>query len=239
LENFYVKILIMNIGTHEALLIIEDNLANQAALVELFSPDYRVEAYTSIAEAISAMRKRTFAVAILDLSLPDGSGENLLITLKETWPHTEVIIVTAALELETAKTCFNKGAYDYFTKPWKNDVLSRSVRRAADHYALKRKIVALEALPIKGSPPNSKAKKVEKDQVKSLLLRLITKSGLKYPALLKMLELTAVKYALAETNWNQVHSARLLGIHRGTVVKMMKRQKLPTVARPKGLKKKR
>jgi len=228
----------MNIGIHEALLIIENNLAKQAALVELFKPNYRVEAYAGIAEAISAMRKRTFAVAILNLSLPNANGESLLKMLKDTWLHTEVIVIAAALDLEGAETCLKLGAYDYVIKPWKPDDLSRSVRQAADHYALKRKITSLETLPVRSSTPNTKSKELEKDKVKSQMLCLIRKSGLSYPALLKMFELTAVKFALTETNWNQVHSAKLLGIYRGTVAKMMKRQKLPIVAGPKGLKKK-
>jgi len=223
----------MNIGTHEALLIIEDQPGTQAALETLFEKHYRVEIQPDIASAISAMRKRTFAVAILDLSLPDGSGENLLKSLKQAWPHTEVIVVTAAKDQTSEESCFRLGAYDYFIKPWDNDALRRSVRHAAEHYALKRKLIASGArsakLPIrpgKGGGP-----------IEGQLLKMVSKSGFKYPALLKSLEYVAIKHALEQTQWNQVHAAKLLGVHRNTVVKMMKRQKLPTAARPKGLKK--
>jgi DNA-binding NtrC family response regulator len=226
----------MNIGTHEALLIIEDNPGTQVALETLFEPDYRVEIQPDIASAISAMRKRVFAVAILDLGLPDGLGTDLLKVLKDSWPHTEVVVVTAAKDKDVAENCFQLGAFDYFIKPWDNDALTRSIRRAADLYAIKRKLIAAESIS-NNVPSRSGSRKIASPKLlQTQLLNLVTNSGLKYPQLLSQLERIAVEYALQKTNWNQVHSAHILGVHRNTVVKMMKRQKLPTAANPKNVK---
>ncbi len=101
------------------------------------------------------------------------------------------------------------------TKPWDNEALARAVRRGSEHYELKRKLEILEK------------QLSERPEAPRQPERL--------PDSIREIEKNAILDALSANNWNQVHSARKLGIHRNTLVKKMKLYKIPTIKRPKGL----
>jgi two-component system response regulator HydG len=57
-------------------------------------------------------------------------GLQLLEFVRENWPETKVIMLTAFATVETAVEAFHKQAFDYFTKPVRIDDLKASVARA-------------------------------------------------------------------------------------------------------------
>lgn len=59
-----------------------------------------------------------YDVVILDISLPDGNGLNLLNQLKDNHPETGVLIVSAKNSLDDKLTGLDLGADDYLTKPF-------------------------------------------------------------------------------------------------------------------------
>lgn len=88
----------------------------------------------TIAEARAALRSRSFSLLILDVNLPDGSGLELLRSLRPAC-QTPVLLLTANdLELDIV-TGLEAGADDYITKPFSLAVLRARVaallRRAA------------------------------------------------------------------------------------------------------------
>jgi DNA-binding NtrC family response regulator len=221
----------------QRLLIIEDEIATLTALKLLFEGEFEVEAYESVPPALLAMKQRTFAVAIVDLMLNGIQGDEMLVKIKELWPFTEVIIVTAQKNKESvAEDYFNAGAYDFMIKPWKNDALLRIVRRAAERFELLRRIQAMEGQLLEACGPIARIADTSAGSFQNLVAKLVDSSPVKFNVLNNMLEKAALRHALASTQWNQVQSASLLGVHRNTVVKMMKRQKIATVKRPKGIK---
>ncbi|HUV50669.1 MAG TPA: response regulator [Anaerolineae bacterium] len=61
-----------------------------------------------------------FDVISLDLQMPGLSGIESLKAIKQLSPSTEVLIVTAHSDLESAKGALKFGAYDYINKPFDN-----------------------------------------------------------------------------------------------------------------------
>jgi DNA-binding NtrC family response regulator len=64
-----------------------------------------------------AMQHEPFDVVLLDLRMPEMDGLKVLKALKQSWPESEVIIITGYPTLESAKEAVSLGAYDYLTKP--------------------------------------------------------------------------------------------------------------------------
>lgn len=71
-----------------------------------------------------------FGVIVLDLSMPNCSGFELLPGITDEYPDIPVIIVTAVNELDTAVECMKSGAFDYLVKPVDDKRLISSVKRA-------------------------------------------------------------------------------------------------------------
>ncbi|MEA3056906.1 MAG: diguanylate cyclase [Actinomycetota bacterium] len=70
------------------------------------------------ATALAELRHTAFDVAILDLELPDGSGLDLLRSLRELDAHTHVIILSAVRSEADRVQALDLGADDYVVKPF-------------------------------------------------------------------------------------------------------------------------
>ncbi len=77
-----------------------------------------------------------FDIALIDITMPDISGVELLDILKSISPKTECIMVTAVDEAKVAMSCLRKGAYDYLVKPFSREELVESIRRALERKKL-------------------------------------------------------------------------------------------------------
>lgn len=69
---------------------------------------------------------------LLDVLMPDLSGEEALPSIVRSFPQIPVIMVTGVNEVATAVRCMQKGAFDYVLKPVNGDRLVPSVRRAVE-----------------------------------------------------------------------------------------------------------
>jgi DNA-binding NtrC family response regulator len=68
-------------------------------------------------QAIDVMEQQPFDVVLLDLRMPDLDGMDLLKTIKQRWPDSEVVVITGYPSIETAKEAVRLGACNYLTKP--------------------------------------------------------------------------------------------------------------------------
>jgi DNA-binding NtrC family response regulator len=99
------------------LLIVEDDPNLRAALVALVSREGALprEAAT-LEEARKALAEAPLDAVLVDLTLPDGSGLDLLGD-REARGAPEYIVVTGDASAETAVQALKRGALDYLTKP--------------------------------------------------------------------------------------------------------------------------
>ncbi len=81
---------------------------------------------------------------LLDLNMPHITGERLLDAINRDYPDIPVIIVTGAVDVETAVKCIKAGAFDYVVKPVEAEKLLTAVKRAIAFQDLKRENLALK-----------------------------------------------------------------------------------------------
>ena len=82
---------------------------------------YRVKLAATGEDGLELARREPVDVAIVDVMLPDMSGIEVLEALKKADLEIVVMMITAFASVETAITAMKMGAFDYITKPFKND----------------------------------------------------------------------------------------------------------------------
>ena len=87
----------------------------------------------SASEAQRVFDDTEVAMAIVDLTLREGSGLELLRWIRENSPKTVVLIVTGASDLSVAVECMRAGAYDFLVKGSDASRLPGAVRNALAH----------------------------------------------------------------------------------------------------------
>jgi len=78
----------------------------------------------------------TFDIALIDVTMPEMDGMELLEIIKNTSPNTECIMITAVNEARVSVKCLKKGAYDYLVKPVAEEELSMTINRALERKRL-------------------------------------------------------------------------------------------------------
>ncbi len=96
-------------------------------------------------------------VILLDLYMPNISGEKLLAEINREHPGVPVIVITGASDVETAVRCMKSGAFDYLTKPIENGTLIAAVNRAIDMRALQQENETLKEHLLSEAPAPPKA----------------------------------------------------------------------------------
>lgn len=81
-------------------------------------------------KAKGLLEKKTFDMIISDLQMPHVTGIELLKHVKEVYPETVFMLITAFGTTETAVEAMKMGAYDYLTKPFKIDEVRLNIHNA-------------------------------------------------------------------------------------------------------------
>lgn len=83
----------------------------------LKSEGYTVDGVGTAADAVDYLKSYHYDMVILDLQLPDGTGNSLIRRLRESGHTMPVLVLTARSELESKVENFQAGADDYVVKP--------------------------------------------------------------------------------------------------------------------------
>lgn len=81
-------------------------------------------------EALDHLERQTFDLVIADLTMPRIEGMALLEMVKRKYPTTEVILMTGFSTVETAVGAMRLGAFNFLLKPFRLNVLLRTVDQA-------------------------------------------------------------------------------------------------------------
>lgn len=101
---------------------------------------YEIVCVADGARALQELETRSFDIVITDKNMPHMSGLELLRTIKETSPTTDVILVTGYSSKAAEMIALNAGATCYLEKPFNIDELAMTVDRiAAKHRALRQR----------------------------------------------------------------------------------------------------
>jgi DNA-binding NtrC family response regulator len=125
-----------------SVLIIDDEEVMREILEALLTREgYRVKVASSGEEGLEYARSTPFDAAVVDVMMPGIDGIATLEELKKLDEDLPVVMVTAFASVETAISAMKRGAFDYITKPFKNDEVVIVVRNAVE----RRQLVAENA----------------------------------------------------------------------------------------------
>jgi len=101
------------------ILIIEDESALQVTMKDFFeSKNYIVKTASTIFEGEDYLLINQFEIILLDISLPDGNGLDLIPIIKSTQKNYGILILSAKNSIDDKIKGLDLGADDYITKPF-------------------------------------------------------------------------------------------------------------------------
>jgi response regulator RpfG family c-di-GMP phosphodiesterase len=112
------------------LVVDDDAVVRDVITVLLTEEGYAVTAVNGADAALDALRDGAFPLVISDVRMPGHDGFWLLDRVREAYPETAVIMLTAFGDTEAAVECLRNGAADYLLKPPKVTELIRAIERA-------------------------------------------------------------------------------------------------------------
>ena len=102
----------------QRLLIVDDEEALAKVMARtLRSRGYESDIALTAAQARQLLEANLYALALLDVRLPDESGYGLLQELRTTRPDTAVVMISGVDDPELGKAAMEHGAYSYVVKP--------------------------------------------------------------------------------------------------------------------------
>jgi len=111
------------------LLIVEDNERLAAVIAKLLTERaFAVDSVGTVDEALAAMAAASYDLILLDLSLPDGEGADVLRRVRQKGHGTPVLVMTARADVVQRVQTLDEGADDYVVKPVSLDELLARVR---------------------------------------------------------------------------------------------------------------
>jgi two-component system NtrC family response regulator len=130
----------------QKILIVEDEEALRIATQgQLKKAGFQVSVAGNVAVALEVLRRESHDLVISDLNLPGASGMELLRQVRNDYPETTVVMVTAYATVKTAVEAIKFGAYDYLTKPVDSCELQALVHRALERRRLIDEVLSLRS----------------------------------------------------------------------------------------------
>ena len=128
------------------ILIAEDDTATRENLMELLTIcGYEVRAFADGEQALDAFIQDRYELIITDLKMPRMGGLELLKLVKKINPDCIAIIMTGYGTIGSAVEAMKLGAFDYITKPLKEDIVRLAVGRAISYAQIRSENVLLKS----------------------------------------------------------------------------------------------
>ncbi|MGH1366448.1 MAG: response regulator transcription factor [Calditrichia bacterium] len=109
----------INQGTEMKILLIEDEVSlSDAITTYLVESNYICESVTTVADAEEKVDLYEYDVILVDISLPDGNGLDIIELLKKARSNSGIVIISAKNSIDDKIIGLNLGADDYITKPF-------------------------------------------------------------------------------------------------------------------------
>ncbi len=139
-------------NTLDRIMVVDDEKGICQNVEKILSKNnYEVICALSAAEALERMKTESFDLMISDIVMPGMNGLELLKLVKNEWPKTRALMMTAYASTDTAVKAIRLGALDYVSKPFTPDELRTVVHKAMQAIwfrpkLLKRKSKSLTSL---------------------------------------------------------------------------------------------
>jgi len=127
------------------ILVVDDEIEIREGLEALLTSEgFDVTPADTGEAGLQRLEDRPFDLMLLDVSLPDRNGLELLREIRRRDPNLSIILITAFGSIDMARAAFKGGAQDFITKPWSNDELIAQVSVAIEGRRLREENVQLK-----------------------------------------------------------------------------------------------
>ncbi|WP_077921885.1 sigma-54 dependent transcriptional regulator [Spirosoma sp. 209] len=127
------------------ILLIDDEPRLRQLLARILQlEDYTVLEADTARAGLKTLERETVQLVISDVKLPDRNGIELTQQIKQLYPATEIIVLTAYGTIQDGVAAIKNGAFDYITKGDDNDKIIPLVSRAVEKANLQFRIRQLE-----------------------------------------------------------------------------------------------
>jgi len=121
----------------ETILIVDDEKNYLVVLEALLGAEgYEIVTANDAKAGLATVREADLDLVITDMKMPGMSGMELLEACKKIKPDLPVIMMTAYGTIEMAVEAMKKHAYDYIQKPFENEQLKLTIKKALENYRL-------------------------------------------------------------------------------------------------------
>ncbi len=128
----------------EKILVIDDNKNMQLILKNILTDEgYDIETVGNGKGGLKLVKELKPDLVLLDIRLPQMNGMEVLQKIMEFDEDSLVIMITAFGDIKTAVQAMKLGAYDYVTKPFVNDDLTITIKKALKTRSLSREVECL------------------------------------------------------------------------------------------------
>lgn len=125
-------------------LIVDDEPNVQVVISEFLTlKGYEVRSAENLASARIAIQQGEADIILLDVSLPDGYGPNLLQETSNMPARPPIIMITAFGDIDMAVDAMKNGAHDFLQKPIELSRLEQSIQRAGEIVSMRRELAHL------------------------------------------------------------------------------------------------
>jgi DNA-binding NtrC family response regulator len=131
----------------ERILIVDDEI-DMLELLELIitdRTDYEVTTTNNPLEVPELLKKTPYDLVITDLRMPDVDGIELIEMVKQVDDQLPFMIITAYGTIESAVEAMRKGAFDYITKPFRQEQILLTIEKVMKWRRLQKENIALKA----------------------------------------------------------------------------------------------
>lgn len=117
-------------GQQKRILVVDDEENARVALSKILAREgYDVASAGNGFEALNFLRNREVELIITDINMPEMNGLAFLREVHNSYPASNVIMVTAYGEVESYIEAMNLGAFEYINKPVKLDDLKKVINK--------------------------------------------------------------------------------------------------------------
>jgi DNA-binding NtrC family response regulator len=119
-------------NSHKIMVIDDEKIVGDMAKLSLEQEGYSVETFLNAEPALKRLQEEKFDVVVTDYKMKGIDGMDVLKTVKNLYPATQVIMITAFANLDAAIEALRRDVHDFFPKPVKIKELKASIKRALE-----------------------------------------------------------------------------------------------------------
>jgi response regulator RpfG family c-di-GMP phosphodiesterase len=120
-------------------LYVDDEQNNLISFKATFRIKYNIHTAISGEDAIKILSNNPIDIIVTDQRMPNMTGVEFLESILEKYPEPMRILLTGYADLNAVIDAVNKGKiFHYLTKPWNEEELDMTIKRAYEVYTLRK-----------------------------------------------------------------------------------------------------